>query len=93
MLRNNLIEKNSQLLKSVYEKSKIICQKVILNYSIVFYSDLFLKLYKKSSFDDNAYQNIYLKSRKKFNIRQLAALKSLHYWRDRIARQEDESTG
>jgi hypothetical protein len=28
-----------------------------------------------------------------FNVRQLAALKSLHYWRDTIARQQDESTG
>ncbi|CAF2310522.1 unnamed protein product [Rotaria sp. Silwood2] len=77
LLRNSLIEKNPQFLKTVYEKSKIICQ----------------KLYKKPYFDDNAYQNIYSKSRKTFNIRQLAALKSLYYWRDRIARQEDESTG
>ncbi|CAF1671665.1 unnamed protein product, partial [Rotaria sordida] len=77
LLRNRLIEKNIQFLKTVYDKSKMICQ----------------KLYKKPYFDDNAYQNIYLKSRKTFNIRQLAALKSLYYWRDRIARQEDESTG
>ncbi|CAF0798614.1 unnamed protein product [Rotaria sp. Silwood1] len=77
LLRNRLIEKNPQFLKTVYEKSKIICQ----------------KLYKKPYFDDNAYQNIYLKSRKTFNIRQLAALKSLYYWRDKIARHEDESTG
>ncbi|UJR25986.1 hypothetical protein I4U23_007334 [Adineta vaga] len=77
LLRNRLLEKSSQLLKSVYEKSKIICQ----------------KLYKKPYFDDHAYQNIYTKSRKTFNIRQLAALKSLYYWRDNIARQEDESTG
>jgi exosome complex exonuclease RRP6 len=77
LLRNLLIKKNPRFIKDVYEKSKIICQ----------------KLYKKPYFDDNAYQNIYSKSRRTFNIRQLAALKSLYYWRDRIARQEDESTG
>lgn len=77
LLRNKLVEKNLQLLKIVYEKSKIICQ----------------KLYRKPYFDDNTYQNVYSKSRKNFNIRQLAALKSLFYWRDRLARQEDESTG
>ncbi|CAF0970033.1 unnamed protein product [Adineta steineri] len=77
LLRNRLVQKNPQILKSVYEKSKMICQ----------------KLYKKPYFDDDAYRNIYLKSRKTFNIRQLAALKSLYYWRDRIARDQDESTG
>lgn len=53
----------------------------------------FNQIYKKPYFDENAYQSIYSKSRKTFNIRQLAALKSLYHWRDRIARQEDESTG
>ncbi|CAF1590533.1 unnamed protein product [Adineta ricciae] len=77
LLRNRLLEKSTQLLKSVYEKSKIVCQ----------------KLYKKPFFDENAYQNIYIKSRKTFNVRQLAALKSLYFWRDNIAREQDESTG
>jgi exosome complex exonuclease RRP6 len=34
LLRNRLIEKNPQFLKSVYEKSKMICQKVIENKSL-----------------------------------------------------------
>ncbi|CAF5216955.1 unnamed protein product, partial [Rotaria magnacalcarata] len=61
LLRNNLLQKNRQFLNIVYEKSKMICQ----------------KLYKKPYFDEDAYQNIYIKSRKTFNVRQLAALKSL----------------
>ncbi|CAF3327692.1 unnamed protein product [Rotaria socialis] len=77
LLRNNLLQKSRQFLNTVYERSKMICQ----------------KLYKKPYFDEDAYQNIYIKSRKTFNVRQLAALKSLYYWRDRIARHEDESTG
>jgi len=80
LLRNRLLEirnQNPQLLTTVYEKSKMICQKI----------------YKKPYFDENAYQTIYSKSRKMLNVRQLAALKSLYYWRDRVARQEDESTG
>ncbi|CAF0947027.1 unnamed protein product [Rotaria sordida] len=79
-LRNQLIdlnENNSELLRLVYTKSKIICQ----------------KLYKKPIFDKNAYKVLYLKSHKTtFDGSQLAALKLLYAWRDRIAREEDEST-
>jgi len=32
-------------------------------------------------------------NRKVFNARQVAALCGLYQWRDRIARQQDESTG
>ncbi|CAF1343036.1 unnamed protein product, partial [Didymodactylos carnosus] len=80
ILRNRLLDvrqQKSTLLKQVFLKSKIVCQ----------------KLYKKPQFDQDGYQTIYLKSRKTFNVRQLAALKSLYYWRDKLARQEDESTG
>jgi exosome complex exonuclease RRP6 len=44
-------------------------------------------------FDENAYKVLYYKSHKtSFDGSQLAALKSLYSWRDRIAREEDEST-
>ena len=50
------------------------------------------QLYKKPIFDRNAYQILYYKSHKtNFDGSQLAALKSLYIWRDRIARREDES--
>ncbi|CAF4483502.1 unnamed protein product, partial [Didymodactylos carnosus] len=47
--------------------------------------------YKQPVFDPNGYQTIY--RGKTFNGRQVATLKFLYYWRDRIAREEDESTG
>ncbi|CAF3293502.1 unnamed protein product [Rotaria socialis] len=79
-LRNQLIESNknnTEFLRSVYSKSKIIC----------------LRSYKKPIFDENAYKTLYLKTRKtNFNGSQLAALKLLYAWRDKIAREEDEST-
>ncbi|CAF1195051.1 unnamed protein product [Adineta steineri] len=76
-LRNQLIEKSSDALQSVYKKSKIVCQ----------------KLYKKPVFDENAYKILYTKCHKTtFDGIQLAALKLLYAWRDKIAREEDEST-
>ncbi|CAF1371873.1 unnamed protein product [Adineta ricciae] len=78
-LRNQLLDMsrgNAENLRSVYKKSKIICQ----------------KLYKKAAFDPTAYKTLYTKFRKTtFDSNQLSALKSLHAWRDKIARQEDES--
>ena len=53
----------------------------------------FFQLYKKPIFDKNAYKILYYKSHKTtFDGRQLAALKLLYSWRDKVAREEDEST-
>ncbi|CAF4712356.1 unnamed protein product, partial [Rotaria sp. Silwood1] len=50
-------------------------------------------LYKKPIFDENAYKTLYLKCHKTtFDGSQLTALKLLYAWRDKIAREEDEST-
>lgn len=44
-------------------------------------------------FTDDLHIELYKKSKKIFNSRQLAAMKNLYAWRDRIARLEDESIG
>lgn len=36
---------------------------------------------------------LYRKQKKSFNTQQLAAFRLLYAWRDKLARQEDESTG
>ncbi|CRL00784.1 CLUMA_CG014038, isoform A [Clunio marinus] len=77
-MTNDLIEAANQqtnLLKTVYMDSKIIC----------------LKRYTKPVFTIDSYKEIYLKSKKMFNERQLTALKEIFAWRDKIARLEDES--
>ncbi|KAF7994141.1 hypothetical protein HCN44_011410 [Aphidius gifuensis] len=70
-----LLGKGQELLKSVYQKSTNICKTV----------------YKKPICDDNSFKRFYRKSGKKFNEHQLCALKLMYYWRDKIARQEDDS--
>lgn len=80
MLRNELINKgNNQqnLLQSVFQRSKLIC----------------LKKYEKPKFDENSFLSVYKKGKKSFNLQQLYAFKNLFAWRDKIARQEDESLG
>ena len=37
--------------------------------------------------------DMYIRSRKAFNNRQMLALSKLYEWRYRLAQQEDESTG
>ncbi|XP_070561163.1 exosome complex component 10-like [Ptychodera flava] len=79
-MRNELIEKgNAQknLLRSVIERSTMVC----------------LKKYQKPLFTENSHEYLYKKNRKSFNSQQMHAFKRLYAWRDRIARQEDESTG
>lgn len=65
------------LLLSVLQRSTEICAKV----------------YKKQVFKEDSYLELYRKSKKVFNSRQLQALQKLYQWRDKLARQEDESTG
>lgn len=41
----------------------------------------------------DSYLDLYAKSKRSFDNRQLHALQAIYLWRDKIARQEDESTG
>ncbi|NXO04235.1 EXOSX protein, partial [Rhinopomastus cyanomelas] len=55
--------------------------------------DICLKKYMKPLFTDESYLELYRKQKKHLNTQQLAAFRLLFAWRDRMARQEDESTG
>uniref|UniRef100_A0A224YSY7 Exosome complex component 10 homolog n=1 Tax=Rhipicephalus zambeziensis TaxID=60191 RepID=A0A224YSY7_9ACAR len=68
---------NDNLLRSVFDRSKQVA----------------LRRYEKPSYHEQSYMELYRKSRKTFNSRQLHALRHLYSWRDRTARNEDESTG
>ncbi|XP_064642526.1 exosome complex component 10-like [Lineus longissimus] len=79
-MKIELIEKgNAQknLLISVFDRSKQLC----------------LKKYKKPVCDEESHLGLYYKSRKVFNSQQMFALKQLFAWRDKVARDEDESLG
>uniref|UniRef100_A0A6Q2YR56 Exosome complex component 10 n=1 Tax=Esox lucius TaxID=8010 RepID=A0A6Q2YR56_ESOLU len=65
------------LLQTVWQKSK----------------DISLKKYMKPLFTENSYMDLLRKQKKAFNTQQLAAFRLLYGWRDKLARQEDESTG
>ncbi|KAM6977515.1 exosome complex component 10 [Aplochiton taeniatus] len=65
------------LLQSVWNKSK----------------DISLKKYTKPIFTEDSYMELLKKQKKTFNTQQLAAFRLLFNWRDKLARQEDESTG
>ena len=51
-----------------------------------------LQRYEKT-FDVNGHLALYKQSKQSFDGRQMCALKLLYQWRDRIARERDESTG
>ncbi|XP_015264949.1 PREDICTED: exosome component 10 isoform X2 [Gekko japonicus] len=79
-MKEDLWEKgNGQpaLLQSVWQRSKAIC----------------LKKYLKPLFTDESYRELYRKQKKLLNSQQLTAFRLLFAWRDKMARQEDESTG
>ncbi|XP_071763488.2 exosome complex component 10 [Centroberyx gerrardi] len=65
------------LLQSVWNKSK----------------DISLKKYVKPIFTEESYLDLQRKQKKSFNTQQLTAFRLLFAWRDKLARQEDESTG
>lgn len=80
ILRNDLIDAangQTNILKVVYDRSTEVCKRV----------------YTKPVWTEESYMNMYRKSQKMFNNRQLYALRELHGWRDATARQEDDSTG
>ncbi|XP_029013177.1 exosome component 10 [Betta splendens] len=65
------------LLQSVWNKSK----------------DISLTKYVKPIFTEESYLEVQRKQKKSFNTQQLTAFRLLFAWRDKLARQEDESTG
>ncbi|XP_040007563.1 exosome component 10 [Xiphias gladius] len=65
------------LLQSVWNKSK----------------DISLKKYVKPIYTEESYLELQRKQKKSFNTQQLTAFRLLFAWRDKLARQEDESTG
>ncbi|KFB40901.1 AGAP002300-PB-like protein [Anopheles sinensis] len=76
-LRNELLEKDKNLLATVYEKSTALCK----------------QRYVKPIINEDTIMNIYRRSRYVFEHRQMYAFREILYWRDKIAREEDESTG
>ena len=80
LLRNQLINKGNpmkNLLKSVYSKSTSICATV----------------YQKPLFSHDSYIATYEKYRGRLNPQQLECFRLLFEWRDKTAREEDESFG
>uniref|UniRef100_A0A8C7WQJ6 Exosome complex component 10 n=1 Tax=Oryzias sinensis TaxID=183150 RepID=A0A8C7WQJ6_9TELE len=65
------------LLQSVWNKSK----------------DISLTKYMKPLFTEDSYLEVLRKQKRSFNTQQLTAFRLLFAWRDKLARQEDESTG
>lgn len=65
------------LLQSVWNRSK----------------DISLKKYVKPIYTEDSYLEVQRKQKKSFNTQQLTAFRLLFAWRDKLARQEDESTG
>uniref|UniRef100_A0A8C5U955 Exosome complex component 10 n=1 Tax=Malurus cyaneus samueli TaxID=2593467 RepID=A0A8C5U955_9PASS len=55
--------------------------------------DICLKKYIKPLFTDESYLDLYRRQKKHLDTQQLTAFRLLFAWRDKIARQEDESTG
>lgn len=79
-MRNDLIRKSNEgnnLIRSVYQSSTEICK----------------KRYAKPFITSVSHMDVYRKSKKVFDNRQLYALQHLFIWRDKIAREEDESYG
>ncbi|XP_068190217.1 exosome complex component 10 isoform X2 [Antennarius striatus] len=67
----------SGLLKCVWNKSR----------------DISLKKYMKPIYTEESYLELQRKQKRSFNTQQLTAFRLLFAWRDKLARQEDESTG
>ncbi|XP_029159209.1 LOW QUALITY PROTEIN: exosome component 10 [Nylanderia fulva] len=79
-LKNELIESangKSNILKSVYDRCTDLCKRT----------------YVKSIWTEESCMNMYKKSQKSFNNKQMYALLELHKWRDITAREEDDSIG
>lgn len=80
LMRNELIQHangKTNLLEAVFDRSRETCRKV----------------YCKPSLEEDSHMAIYRRLKLSFDNRQLYALREIYRWRDRIARQEDESCG
>ncbi|XP_013876478.1 exosome complex component 10 [Austrofundulus limnaeus] len=55
--------------------------------------DISLKKYVKPIYTEESYLELQRKQKRSFNTQQLTAFRLLYAWRDKLARQEDESTG
>lgn len=80
LMRNELLKLGngeSHLLKAVYQAGVELCK----------------KRYMKARLFDDSHLDVYRRSKKIFDNRQMYALQHLYGWRDEIARLEDESTG
>lgn len=78
MITNDLLtlaNEQTTLVKGVYHDSKILC----------------MKRYIKPTITSRSFKDLYLKSKRSFNNQQLFALREIYAWRDKIAREEDES--
>ncbi|XP_053673699.1 exosome component 10 [Anopheles nili] len=76
-MKNELLEKGEGLLQTVLDKSTFICK----------------QRYQKPSMNEDTVMNIYRRSRYVFDHRQMYAFREILYWRDHLARLEDESPG
>jgi len=79
-MRNALIEQGNKmknLIRSVYSKSTSLCQ----------------TLYEKPIFLPESYMDLYQKYRGRLNPQQLECFRLIYGWRDKTAREEDESMG
>ncbi|XP_015174926.1 PREDICTED: exosome component 10 [Polistes dominula] len=79
VLRNALIDSSNgktNILKAVFDRSTELCKQT----------------YIKPIWTEESYMDMYRRSKKIFNNKQLYALKELHKWRDITAREEDDST-
>ncbi|CAH1395309.1 unnamed protein product [Nezara viridula] len=80
LMRNELIQHangKTNLLEAVFDRSRDTCRKV----------------YCKPSLEEDSHMAIYRRLKLSFDNRQLYALREIYRWRDRVARQEDESCG
>ncbi|KAM4016829.1 LOW QUALITY PROTEIN: exosome complex component 10 [Anomaloglossus baeobatrachus] len=73
----NVDNGQKNVLQLVWQRSKDIC----------------LKRFMKPIFTEDSYLELYQKLKRHLNSQQLAAFRLLFAWRDKMARQEDESTG
>ncbi|KAJ1145256.1 hypothetical protein NDU88_011547 [Pleurodeles waltl] len=65
------------LLQAVWQRSKDLC----------------LKKFTKPIFSEDSYLELYRKQKRHLNTQQLTAFRLIYAWRDKLARQEDESPG
>ncbi|XP_069699387.1 exosome complex component 10 homolog [Periplaneta americana] len=80
MMNNALLDAangKDNLLQSVFRQSTEICK----------------TRYEKPALREDSHMLLYRRNKKLFDNRQLFALRELYRWRDKIARQEDESIG